>query len=805
MRLLPSAAGSIAGAYAGLHVPPQVRHGAFAPGLLAVSVLALAFLGFLGWRGFLGAGPSGLRASGLPGRLGALVAFPLAVVCATAAMAMVHANAAQPQWLLAAAEGGQTARIEAVVRGRTEAEAWSSEGQCAADLSLTSIESRVLGSHSWGNAGFGALDAGHLREALRHSVLPVVIHADGLPCDARQGQRIESAARLAPARPGNRAAARAHLSHPQVSGPGSVHGRVVAEIGASLTRLLEPLAAHAQGLVPGVALGDDSRVAPDLSEAMRLAQLTHLVAVSGGHVSIVTGIVLLAVGRRRAARAAVSAAVALAALVALVGTHASVVRAALMDVVVLAALALRRPTQAIASLAAAVIIAGLANPWLAISYGFLLSAAATAGIVLLGKPLSARLEEHVDALFPSSAATRRIPVAGIADAVAISLAAQLACSPILLMFTDTGSVWGVLANVLVAPVVAPLTVFGLAAALLAPVAPSVAALVLLPSAACTWWISCVATTLAAWPGSGIGAVQAALVTLGEAWAIAVAQPRAGSRKRPVAVLLVAFLAVFAYGAHRSFQARIPTHWQAIVCDVGQGSAFLARTEAGIVMVDVGPEDGGADRCLAQAGVETIDLLVLSHFHDDHIGGLADVLARANVRQAWVSPDGEPRDEARETLRLLEDRSIPFRQVRRGERLEGPAGHAAVTVLNPGPVLRHDPNADCLVVTIDAAGGALVMGDADGDVQLDIARETGRVRTLVVAHHGSARQSPRLAQAALPDLAVISVGENAYGHPSRQALETYRDAQILDTRTDGTIVLTDPSSPPRLVPQTRRRR
>ena len=624
-----------------------------------------------------------------------------------------------------------------------------------------------------------------------------------LPCTALAGQYVMGHGRLTPVE-GRRESARWSGPALQLSGSGAFSARVVHRIDTALAALLSDRPEHARGLIPGVALGDDTRVSPELEEAMRTTALTHLIAVSGAHVSLVLGIIIMAVGRARPLRTALAGAVGLGGLVILVGPAPSVIRAALMGLVVLVALGMNRRSQAINALSCASIAAALMDPWLATGYGFLLSASATLGIICGGY----RLTDYLTRFFPGT----------LARVIAIPLVAQLSCLPVLLLFTEAGSLWAVPANALVAPVVAPLTIFGLVGALTAPLFPMLAGLAISGAALSTWWIDQVARLLACLPGSGIPLVLAGIGHICAVLALLVV-PRLSA-----AIILVGALA--ALGLSRwPGSAAIPPNWAAVQCDVGQGSAFLYRVRGYTMMIDVGPRTPAAARCLADAQVSHLDLLILSHFHSDHVEGLRDVLKSTTISAVWISPNSAPKPQSRTALALLDSHSIPVSVVAAGTTLRVEDVPIA-RILSPQPGARSIPeeaNADSLVVLLDAegvdsprrsgdnssAGGIsmasgsslpggttqaaqriVVLGDATAPAQERLVGAVGPVDIAVVAHHGSADQSERLARELAPAIALISVGENSYGHPSARVYELYAGARIYPTLTCGAIAWAD---------------
>jgi competence protein ComEC len=276
-----------------------------------------------------------------------------------------------------------------------------------------------------------------------------------------------------------------------IRGPSGVQ-RWVGTVRAAARDVVAQVPGDAGGLLLGVALGDTSRVDDELSNAFKIAGLTHLVAVSGSHFAIIGALVAAAAAACRLPRLARAAAVlgADVVLVLLVGPQPSVLRAAVMGTVSLVGLLAGRPSRAPAALAASVVALLLTDPWLSVEIGFTLSVAATAAIVLLAGPWTERWAPRLG----------RGPAAGIA----VPLAAQLACGPVLLAIRPQVGAYSLVANVLVAPAVGPATIFGVATALLAPLWPA-GALVLahLGGAAC-WWIAAVGRAMATAPGAAVG-------------------------------------------------------------------------------------------------------------------------------------------------------------------------------------------------------------------------------------------------------------------------------------------------------------
>lgn len=316
--------------------------------------------------------------------------------------------------------------------------------------------------------------------------VPVLVLADGSWWDVVVGSRVQARARVAPTAPGDPAGALLVPHEPPVllaRAPPLAAG--VARLRAGLLRAVEGLDPQARGLVPGIALGDDRALPVALAEDLRTVSLTHVTAVSGAHVAMVLGLVMATLVRLPRPWRAGVAGVVLVGLVLLVHPSASVLRSAAMGAVLLLGLLLARPRAALPALWTSVLVLLAVDPWLASSFGFVLSVLATAGLLLGSGPLAAWL-------------SRALP-RPLAVALAVPLAAQLACLPALALLQPRMPVHAVLANTLAAPAVPPATVLGLAATLVAPVSASAAASLAGLAGVATAWVAAVATWCARLP------------------------------------------------------------------------------------------------------------------------------------------------------------------------------------------------------------------------------------------------------------------------------------------------------------------
>lgn len=476
----------------------------------------------------------------------------------------------------------------------------------------------------------------------------------------------------------------------------------------------------------------------------------------------------------------------------------------------LVAVGLLRPagTPTLAVLSSAVTVLLIVRPHLATEIGFGLSVCATAAIVVLAPPLTrALLERGVPRL--------------LSVAVAVPTAAQLGCTPLLVVMDPRMSPWAVIANVAAAPAVAPATVLGLAGLAAEGIARGLFTVVeagALPGpwsgvalcfrlvaqgsgamgAAAAWWITVVARVCAGLPGasfgwpSGIGGIVAAV---GLATGVACVLLGRKTMRGIGAVTACACLAAGLTAPVLTATGR--GAWSVIVCDVGQGSAALIRSRDGprdhALLVDTGDDPVKLESCMEGAGIRRLTI-ALSHFDSDHVGALPEAIDA--VDEAVII---HPRalDETADAMRTRQ-RATVSSPVSAGQVIPRsllPSG-VTVDVLWPPPDPRpaEDGNAASLVLLVTVDGmRVLLPGDVGEAQQLRMVADLSRrepVDVLVAPHHGSADTSPTFFRAAGARMGVVSVGaDNTYGHPTSRAMDAYGPVSVLRTDHCGSVALT----------------
>lgn len=621
--------------------------------------------------------------------------------------------------------------------------------------------------------------------------------------------RVRVTARLAPPLTGgDRVAAVLRVrsgAPPEVVGGPSRAQRWAGRLRAGLRDATDRLAPDARALLPGLVVGDTSRVTPELDGAFKETDLAHLLAVSGGNFTLLLALFLGPAGlAQRAERRGVAARLGIPlrgtallggalmlGFVVVCRPDPSVLRAAACGAIALLALATGRRRSLIPALAAAVLLLVLYDPWLARSYGFLLSVLATGALLTVAPGWSAALR-------------RRGMPPRLAEALAAAAAAQALCAPVVAVLSARVSLVAVPCNLLAEFAVAPATVLGFAALATAPVAMPVAKWLAWCAGWPTDWIAGIARTGASLPGGGVdwradwtGALLLAAVTGG----VLLIGRRLLRHPWSAGVCAVVLLLVVVQPPPlpRVLTGWPPPGWRFAICDVGQGDAtVLAAGDGAAVVVDAGPDPALVDRCLTALGIVRIPLLVLTHFHADHVVGLPGVLRGRSVGAIETTGFAEPPEQAAFVRVQAAAWHIPVTRAVAGERRRTGALEWQVLWPPPGPGPSPDgPNDASVALSVRSAGlTLLLLGDLEPPAQQALLRSPagaglGPVDVLKVAHHGSAYQDPELIRKVVPRLALISCGRgNPYGHPAPGTVAALREegAMVLRTDEDGAIAV-----------------
>lgn len=618
---------------------------------------------------------------------------------------------------------------------------------------------------------------------------PVLVVASGALVEdlvrVPAGARLEVSGLGGEPQPGRHVAAEVRLrSPPQVRAGPSRWMRQVNRVRAGLVASMGWSTPEQAGLTPSLVVGDTSGLLDETYDAFQTTGLTHLTAVSGTNLTMLLA-TLLVVARVVGVRGRwlhVIATLGVIVFVVVCRSEPSVLRAAAMGLVGLAAVGAAADRQrGIRHLSVAVIALMVVDPWLARSMGFALSVCASAGILWWGPPWRERL-------------SRWMP-GWLAESLAVPLSAQLATQPLVTSLSGSISTSGLLANVLAGPFVGPTTTLGLVAAVVSLISPALAR----PFGWLAGW--CVQPViLIAHAGAGVPAATwvwppgpLALVVLTVASLVSGLVMGWVLARRWVSVALA--LVLIGAMLRQPTPGGWPGQWRVAFCAVGQGDATVLNAGHGTaVLIDAAPEAPPVARCLASLGVRSLPLVILTHFHADHVGGFAQTAASTPVGAVLVNPLTEPAALAARTLSAAQGNHIAVSTATPGTRLQ--VGDVALTVVHAGAVPgsgsgglgeNSAENDSSIVVLADVAGTRVLLpGDIEplGQRLVMDSHPDLSAQLIKMPHHGSSRQEPSFWQATGASIAVASAGErNSYGHPTKAALALSSSLGMRVLRTD----------------------
>lgn len=557
-----------------------------------------------------------------------------------------------------------------------------------------------------------------------------------------------------------------------------------------LTRLEELLPGDAGAFASALLLGERSGITYEMDTSFKVSGISHIIAVSGLHVSILFGLIHTMLARRRALSCLIGIP-ALFLFAAIVGFTPSITRACIMQSLMLLAMLMDREYDGPTALAFAVLTMLVVNPLTILSVSFQLSVCCMMGIFLFSEKIRQYLltfgRKHI--MKEQKLANRLWQ--GIASSVSVSLGATVMTTPLVAYYFGCISVLGLLTNLLTLWVIS-FIFYGLIACLAVSVVSMafgklLAMIVSVPIV----FVLKTAQWVSKLPMSAMYTSNPYAVV----WLLGIYAMLAiflFQRKKEPKLLLVSIVFTFLLAQAFSWFEPLNDDFRVTMLDVGQGQSILLQSEGKTFLVDCGGDDSedAADttaEALLSQGICRLDGIVVTHFDKDHVGAVAHLLSRIQTDRL-ILPDVEDEDQIGNTWISETDAIVEYIK----EDTLYTFGKAEMTVFAPISAESDNESSICILFRRENCG-ILITGDrgVSGEMALLQTHILPEVDILVAGHHGSAGStSEELLAATSPQMAFISVGEdNRYGHPASIVLQRLIDAGCKIYRTDihGTII------------------
>ena len=545
-------------------------------------------------------------------------------------------------------------------------------------------------------------------------------------------------------------------------------------------------------LMKAMIIGQRWSLPSELREEFSTTGIAHILAISGLHVGFVVLLLSwLSKGLKLSPQATfIIQGLGLGFYCIVVGGSSSIVRATIMTLILLGGKVVGRKPDSLNSLSLAAFIILLFRPLELFEVGFQLSFLAVAGIALFNEQLSSKLSK-----------LDKLPLR-VGEAVAVMLSAQLGVWPLIAYYFNTFSIISFIANLILVPFAGVIVILGLILNLIAGVLPLIGQVI-------GWWlwVLCqfligVNKWLSSFTWASIPVVSPGLLFMAAYYFILLilSQERPLWVKRPWWISLVLILTVLFLSAIKPI---VDNQFKVIFVDVGQGDCIYIKTpDEKHILVDgggrpegVGDFDVGKEIVvpfLLKNGVRKLDLVVMSHGHDDHMGGLIPVIKEIKVDAFMEFPPRQPSERYKELKELINDKDIKCIQAKGGQTYRV-GKYVFIDIIYPSPkpevidsLYAENENNLSLVMRVRYQQASIMLtGDIEEGVESYLSGIwKDSISILKVAHHGSnTSTTDRWLEAIKPGIAVIQSGKNIFGHPSPQVIERLEKHDIMVYRND----------------------
>ncbi len=572
---------------------------------------------------------------------------------------------------------------------------------------------------------------------------------------------------------------------------GSNRGYFPVKLGLNIKKRIagifgECLPEQQAGLMSGMLIGYIEGLGEEVNDAFRSAGLSHIMAVSGANLVFLIApllfiLKLLGIGRNHANIICI---ISIALFTLITGFEASVLRAAVMVSLLLVGGIIKREADIITSIAAAASILVAINPYNLLNVGFQLTFAATLSLVLFTPKIGAFFKRLK---IPSS----------LAELLAATTAAQLGVIPVSVVHFNSISVISLLSNVIVVPLTGLITVLGMITA--------ITGMIFMPAAKLISYLNCALLSFVLYVTKVFAGLSFATIIIGTpsvseilayygALFLMRSDIKTASKITVIGALVCSLSAVSYFSGRAAHKGLEIIHF-----DVDYGDSAFIRTEEGVtILVDSGGSSASGSTAgervilpyLMSQGIRRLDLIIASHDHNDHTGGIIDILNTIKVAKLAVTPYVKAMEDI---FAHCEARGTEVIRLQGGDNLRLGIDKE-IDVLYP---MTNDSdfssnNLSMVLKLKYKETEFLFTGDIEIEAETLIIQEYGdsiRGDALKVPHHGSKTSSSEaFLKKAKPTLAVISVGRNSWGHPDPLTLNELAlwGAKVFRTDMNGAI-------------------
>lgn len=572
-----------------------------------------------------------------------------------------------------------------------------------------------------------------------------------------------------------------------------------------------------EGLCIGILIGDRSGISDEIEDDFKESNLTHMLAVSGSHITYIINAFAISIGKTNKRFSKVATIIFLIFFMILTDFTASVLRASFMGILVLIASLLYRKSDTINNLAISSLIILLINPYTIVDVGFLLSFAGTLGIVLFADRITEFALNVLEKVTPKAIDIRNIKTINyIITSLSITLSANILIIPIMAYSFSTFSFTFWISNILAGPVMEIVTIFGFMIYFISIFISSFASFLGIFLNLLLGLLLKIAQISSIIPGSSVYIKTPTIWHIALYYAIVILITYKSQIKKKLSnnILIakckkiIASVLIIIFILNKLILNIIPTNLKIYFIDVGQGDSTLIQTPYGKnILIDGGGSefssyDVGENTLLPyllDRRIKKLDYVIISHFDTDHVQGILYIMQYLKIENIIISKQGESSSNLVEFQNILEEKNINIILVKQGDNISIDKV-SYIEILFPEEDLIQDNilnNNSIVCKFVSNNISMLFTGDIEEEAEEKLCKtygETNKLQSdiLKVAHHGSKTSSTeKFLKLVSPKIALIGVGaNNTYGHPNDDVIMRLKEYTNIILRTDecGEIVL-----------------